>query len=156
MAVDLYPDEEGHISDGLIIGYCKAQAVIVQNQAVFIHATSVSGVVSVAPCAADHDSYAVALKAAAAGEMVPVCFYGVVKMYGGSTITAGDFVCNDASGIFVNTLPAITQAAGAQTEILYYAEYSNGGSQYRLGLALQNANGATTGGELLVLIGAMR
>ena len=152
MAVDLYPDEEGHLSDGLIIGFCKAQATIVQNQAVYIHATSVAGVVSVAPCAADFDSYAVALKAAAAGEMLPVCFYGVVKMYGGSTITAGDFVTNDASGIFVNTVPVMTDA----TCILYYASVKPAGSLYRLGLALQNANAATTGGELLILVGGLR
>jgi hypothetical protein len=142
MAVDLYPDEEGHISDGLVIGYCKAQATIVQNQAVYLHATSVSGAV---------DSCAVALKAASAGEFIPVCFYGVVKMYGGSTITAGDVVCNDASGIFVGTLPIHTDV----TILAYYAGFNNGGSLYRLGLALQNANGATTGGELLVLIGKL-
>src|SRR4030042_6959321 len=101
MAVDLYPDEEGHIGDGLIIGYCKCQATVVQNAAVKIHATAVSGAVSVAPSAADADSYAVALKGGVVGDYIPVCFYGVVKMYGGSTITAGDFLINDASGIFV-------------------------------------------------------
>lgn len=151
MAADLYPDEEGHISDGLVIGYCKAQATIVQNQAVYLHATSVSGAVSVAPCAADADSCAVALKAASAGEWIPVCFYGVVKMYGGSTITAGDIVCNDASGLFVGTLPVFTDV----TILAYYAGFKTGGTCYRLGLALQNGNAATTGNELLVLVGRL-
>lgn len=151
MAVDLYPDEEGHISDGLVIGYCKAQTTIVQNAAVQLHATSVSGAVSVAPSALDADCCAVALKAASAGDFIPVCFYGVVKMYGGSTITAGDVVCNDASGIYVAPLPIFTDA----TILDYYAGFNNGGSLYRLGLALQNANAATTGGELLVLIGKL-
>ena len=154
MAVDLYPDEEGHISDGLVIGYCKVQATIVQNQAVYLHSTSVSGAVSVAPCANDSDSYAVALKAASAGDYIPVCFYGVVKMYGGSTITAGDVVCNDASGIFVGTMPTY-QVGNSPTYLEHYACVANGGTIYRLGLALQNGNGATTGGELLVLIGKM-
>ena len=152
MAVDLYPDEEGHISDGLIIGYARCQATIVQNQAVFLHATAVSGVVSVAPCAADSDSCAVALKAGSAGDRIPVVFYGVVKMYGGSTITAGDVVCNDASGIFVGTLPDYDYEL-SPTYLAYYVGLKTGATNYRLGLALQNANGATTGGELLVLIG---
>lgn len=154
MAADLYPDEEGHISDGLVIGYCKAQATIVQNQAVYLHATSVSGAVSVAPCAADSDSCAVALKAASAGEWIPVCFYGVVKMYGGSTITAGDMVCNDASGYFVAPLPDYAFGL-SPTYLAYYAGVKTGGTIYRMGLALQNGNAATTGGELLVLVGKM-
>ena len=149
MALDLYPDEEGHISDGLIIGFCKAQAVLVQNQAVFLHSTAVSGAVSVAPCAADADSVGVALKAAAAGDWVPVCFRGVVKMYGGSTITAGDFVCNDASGIFVNTMPSYNTIS----YFLYWASYKLAGTIYTLGMALQNNNTTSTGGELLVLVG---
>jgi hypothetical protein len=154
MAVDLYPDEEGHISDGLVIGYCKAQTTIVQNQAVFLHSTSVSGVVSVAPGVADADSCAVALKAASAGEWIPVCFYGVVKMYGGSTITAGDVVCNDASAIFVGTVPDYDYHL-SPTYLSYYAGVKTGATVYRLGLALQNANAAATGGELLILVGKM-
>lgn len=154
MALDLYPDEEGHLSDGLIIGFCKATTTIVQNQAVFLHSTAVSGAVSVAPCTADATGQAVALKAAAAGDWIPVCFYGVVKMYGGSTIVAGDMVCNDASAIFVGTLPAYDYHL-SPTYLAYYASNKNGGTCYRLGLALQNGNGATTGGELLILVGRM-
>jgi hypothetical protein len=130
MAVDLYPDEEGHISDGLIIGYCRCQAAIVQNEAVFIHATSVSGVVSVAPTAGDADSCAVALKAGSAGDRIPVCFYGVVKMYGGSTITAGDVVCNDASGIFVAPLPDYNYEL-SPTYLAYYAHRRRTPSAHR-------------------------
>lgn len=151
MAVDLYPTEEGHISDGLVIGYCRCQATITQGAAVRIHTTSVSGVVSIAPSATDNDSYAVALKGGSALDFIPVCFYGVVKMYGGSTITAGDVVCNDASGIFVAPVPPFTDP----TIIEYWADHANAGTWYRLGLALQNANAATTGGELLILVGRM-
>lgn len=155
MAVDRYPDEEGHISDGLIIGYCRCQDTILQNQAVLLHATAVTGVVSVAPCAADADSQAVALKAGVAGDRIPVCFYGVVKMYGGSTITAGNIVCNDASGYFVGTLPEYSYNL-SPTYLSYYAGLDRSGTVFRLGMALQNQNTATTGGELLILIGGLR
>lgn len=152
MAVDIYPDEEGHISDGLVIGFCKAQATIVQNQSVYLHATAVSGCVSVAPCAADADSCAVALKAASAGDFIPVCFYGVVKMYGGDTVTAGDVVVNDSSGIFVLPMPDQNLDL-TPTQIAYQAAFQAAGTIYRLGLALQNSS--TTGAELLILIGRM-
>jgi hypothetical protein len=155
MAADLYPSEEGHISDGLIIGFCKCQATISQNAAVFIHSTSVSGAVSVAPSAADNDSCAVALKGGSAGDFIPVCFYGVVKMYGGSTITAGDMVCNDASGYFVAELPNYKYSL-SPTYLAYYKGLSWSGTVFRLGMALQNGNAATTGNELLVLVGGLR
>jgi len=152
LAVDLYPDEEGHISDGLIIGYCKAVDAIVQNQAVKLGITSVAGAVSVVACTGDGDSVGVALKAAAANEWVPVCFYGVVKMYAGDTLTAGGFIMNDSSGIYVLPIPTYNTLSYA----LYYAANFTSGTIYRLGMALQNGNSAATGGELLVLIGGYR
>ena len=155
MAVDNYPDEEGHIGDGLAIGFCKCQTTITQNAAVKIHATTVTGYVSVEPSAADADSYSVALKGGVAGEYIPVCFYGIVKMYGGSTITAGDVVMNDASGLFVSSVRDENLGL-TPTQIAYYALFKPGGTIRFLGLALQNANSATTGGELLILIGGAR
>ena len=154
MALDLYPDEEGHISDGLIIGFAQCVGAVTQNAAVALGITAVSGYVSILASAADADSCAVALKAGVAGEDRRVCFYGVVKMYGGSTITAGDVVCNDASGLFLNTMYNLNLGL-TPTQINYMAAFKAGGTVYRLGLALQNGNGATTGGELLVLIGRM-
>lgn len=155
MAVDNYPDEEGHIDDGLVIGFCKAAGTIVQNQAVKLGITTVSNYVQALACAADADSFAVALAAAVTDAYLPVCFYGVVKMYGGSTITAGDVVMNDASGLFVAPVRDENLAL-TPTQLAYYAMFKPAGTIRFLGLALQNANAATTGGELLVLIGGQR
>ena len=150
MAVDYYPDEEGHISDGLVIGFAKCVGTIVQNAAVKFGVTAVSGYASILASAADADSFAVALKGGSANEYIPVCFYGVVKMYSGSTLTAGDIVINDSSGLFVlgNTMTDPTCVA-------YLARFQQGGSMYHLGLAMQNAS-AGSGGELLVLVGGIR
>jgi len=144
---DLYPSEEGYISDGYVIGYCKAQAPIALHASVYIHGTAVSGVISVAPGAADADSIGVALKAAdAAGDYIPVCFHGVVKMVAGDTITGGDQLINDSLGTYVLPMPNTTSSNATIFRGLNYT-----GTRLRLGVALQN--GDASADELLVLIG---
>jgi hypothetical protein len=153
---DLYPDEEGHIADGLVIGFCKVVDGVEINEAVGLGLTAVSGVVSIIASAADGDAVGIALKSGVTNDYVPVCFYGIVKMYAGDTITAGDIVKNDATGTFVLPIAVITDTTGVTgwTAIANYKAISHTGTAWRLGLALQN--GATTGDELLMLVGGLR
>ena len=143
---DLYPSEEGYISDGFVVGFCKCQAAIELHEVVFIHGTAVSGVISVAPAAADGDGFAVALKAGAANEFIPVCFHGIVKMVAGDTLTAGDQLINDSLGTYVLPMPNTTASNAT-----IFRGLNNTGTRLRPGLALQN--GAASGDELLVLVG---
>jgi len=88
------------------------------------------------------DAMLVALKAAGAGERVPCCESGVMKMiaiYDGA-VTAGEFVMNSAeTGVKCGEDPTTTNLK------LF------GGSSYVLGMALQTS--AATGDEILVLLG---
>ena len=143
---DLYPSEEGYISDGNVIGYCKATATIALHSSVFIHGTAVSGEISVAPTAADGDGIAVALKAAATGDRIPVCFFGVVKMMAAAAIDESDQVKSDSLGTYI--IPIADRDSTAAT-LLRGLNYT--GTVQRLGVALQA--GASSGDELLVLIG---
>lgn len=150
---DNYPDEEGHIADGLIIGFCRASATITAGYAVSINSSVDSGYVYVTQGAADGDSVGVALKAASAQhDIVPVCFYGVVKMYGYGAITAGFPVMNDATANRVIGLKADTSTWA--TALYRWAGLDGGGTLMRLGIALQPC--ATTNDELLVLVGGLR
>lgn len=143
---DLYPSEEGYISDGYVLGYCKVQAAIELHEAVHVHTTAVSGTISVAPAAADADGFAIALKAGAAGEYIPVCFFGVVKLMAGDTLTVGDQLINDSLGTYVLPMPSTTA-----TNATIFRGLNNTGTRLRVGVALQN--GAASGDELLVLVG---
>ena len=144
---DLYPDEEGFLSDGCVVGFCQADAAIALHSAVFIGGTSTSGAILVAAGTADGDSVGVALKAAsAAGEEIPVCFHGIVKMVIGDTCTAGDIVMNDASATYVLPIKAFTE-----DEILKLRGLNGTGTYCRLGLLMQA--GAASGDEALVVIG---
>ena len=144
---DLYPDEEGYISDGLVIGYCVAAASIALHSGVSIGTTSVAGAVNVLAGAADGDSLAVALKAADTGDFIPVCFHGIVKMVIGDTCTAGDIVKSDASATYV--IPIIQTV----DDILKFRGLNGTGTIIRLGLLMQP--GAASGDEALVFIGRL-
>ena len=142
---DLYPEEEGYISDGTVIGFCKAAGSIALHSGVFLGATAVSGAVSVVAGSADGDSIAVALKAADTNDFIPVCFHGIVKMVIGDTMTAGDIVKNDASATYV--LPLVYTV----DDILKLRGLNGTGTVIRLGLLMQD--GAASGDEALVFIG---
>ena len=142
---DLYPEEEGYISDGTVIGFCKAAGSIALHSGVFLGATAVSGAVSVVAGSADGDSIAVALKAADTNDFIPVCFHGIVKMIIGDTMTAGDIVKNDASATYV--LPLVYTV----DDILKLRGLNGTGTVIRLGLLMQD--GAASGDEALVFIG---
>lgn len=145
---DLYPDEEGYISDGAVIGFCKLVNSVALHAGVKMGTTSVSGVVSMVTGASDGDSYGVALKAGVTDDLIPVCFHGIVKMVIGDTCTAGDVVMSDASATYVLPIKAMTE-----DEILKWRGLNGTGTYVRLGLLLQN--GAASGDEALVFIGRL-
>lgn len=148
---DLYPDEEGYIADGMLIGFCKAAGSIEINEAVSLGVTGVSGVVSVLAAAALGDACAVALKAAVTDDFIPVCFYGVVKMVvGTATFTTGAIVYNSAIGTHVEIIPSTDTTPG----IIAFRGISGDGTVFRLGTALQP--GSTAADEALILIGGLR
>lgn len=146
---DLYPDEEGYISDGAVIGFCKLVNSVALHAAVKMGTTSVSGVVSIVTGASDGDSYGVALKAGVTDDFIPVCFHGIVKMMVGDTMTvAGDLVMNDAKATYVLPIRAMTE-----DEILKWRGLNGTGTYIRLGMLMQN--GAASGDEALVFIGRL-
>jgi hypothetical protein len=147
---DLYPDEEGYISDGSVIAFCKAAGTIALHSGVTLGATAVSGAVSVVAGTADGDSVAVALKAASTNDYIPVCFYGVVKMVAGDTIDEGDVVKNDASATYVLPIDTLTHD---QFTLWRGVVGATTGTAWRLGTAIQA--GASSGDELLVLVGGI-
>lgn len=148
---DLYPDEEGYIGDGAVIGFCRATAAIALHSAVQLHATGVSGVISVTAGAADGDGIGVALKeATAVGDRIPVCFYGVVKMVAGAVLAEGDMAKNDASATYVLPIDTLTH-----DEFELWRGVSGGATStaWRLGMCLQAA--AASGDEFLLLVGRL-
>jgi len=146
MATDNYPSEEGYICDGNVIGFCKCQAAVEFLEVVYIHGTNVAGYISVAPAAADGDGIAVALKEGAAGDYIPVCFFGIVKMYAGAAMVPNDAVINDSLGTYVLPIPTYTH-----DEFVAWRGYDQDGSQCVLGTCLGHA--AASGDEVLILVG---
>jgi len=149
---DFYPSEEGHISDGLVIGFCTAYDTVEVHEAVGLGITTVTGAISILAAAADGDAVGVTLKAAGAGEKVPVCFYGVMKLKAGAAITAGQTVYNDALGTYI--LDIQDTKTGCDDVWNAYAALSGTGTAFRLGTALQKA--AASGDDFLVLVGGLR
>ena len=147
---DLYPDEEGYIADGSVIGFCKATAAIPLHSAIKLNASAVSGLISVTAGAADGDSLGIALKEASAGDFIPVCWYGVVKMVGGAALNEGDMVRNDASATYVIPIDTLTH-----DEFELWRGVSGGATStaWRLGMCLQEA--ASSGDEFLLLVGRL-
>jgi len=139
VAVDYWPDEEGSIVDGLICGFCYADAAIAEGNIVK-WGTSAAGRVAVTPSAAVGDGIGVALKAASgAGAYVPVAFSGIVKMTTAETLAIGELViCSNSIAIV---------GMGDSTTITI-----NSATQKILGCTMQ-AGLSDDGDELLVLLG---
>lgn len=147
---DLYPSEEGYIADGSVIGFCKATAAIPIHSCVQIASTAVSGEISVTVGAADGDSLGIALKTAEAGDRIPVCFFGIVKMVIAAAVAEGDMVKSDASATYVIPIDTLTH-----DEFVLWRGVSGGdtATAWRLGMALQGA--ASSGDEILLLVGRL-
>jgi hypothetical protein len=140
MVTDYWPDKEGYIFEGCMVLPCYAASAIAEMACVYLSATA-AGRITVENSAAAGDSHGVALRAATnAADIIPVAFNGVVKMIAGCTIALGDSVIG----------------SGTDSAIIYDCATFDGvaHTSVHLGIALQA--GATTGDEILVLLGGMR
>lgn len=148
---DLYPDEEGYISDGTIVGFCKAAGSITLHGAVALGSTGVSSYISVVASGVG-TGVGIALKAADTNDYIPVAFRGVVKQtVGAATFSVGKPV--RASGTTVGVVEATAALNG--TTMLEYVNLGNGGTtnMYRLGFAMQP--GTTAGDEVLIMLSGL-
>jgi len=143
--VDKWPDEEGMIVDGIIIGFVEAGAIVLEGRGVDFGTAATGKVVCTLPSAVG-DSWGVALKTGVVGKPVPIAISGVVKMVSTGTFNAGEMVMGGAAGragvgnFLANTTALqMFAAAGATT------------GSYILGMALQTAT--TEGDEVLIALG---
>ncbi len=156
-AVDYYPDEEGYISDGTIVGFCKCQSAIALHQQVGIGTTAVTNYIGVA-AAAFNTGVGLALKAGDTNDFIPVAFKGIVKMLANTAVAipAGRAV---VSGTTAGYVSGIVTFDGADTEApVILLSYQNIGAglttvNWRFGYALQPAS--TDGDEILVMLAGL-
>lgn len=146
---DYWPEKDGQISDGLVVGYCKAEGSITLHTAVKISASAASCIT------VDEASYkegvGVAMKAADTNDYIPVMFYGIMKAKvdtGAAISVMNHIVSGTTAGDFV-ALPSIS----ATTYDSNVSEWIDG-SSHKIGLALQA--GTTDADEFLLLVGGAR
>jgi len=147
MVVDYYPDEEGYISEGHVIGYAKAEGSITQLTAVKLGTTAAGNVV-VAAGAADGDSIGFALKTAVTNDLLPVALRGIIKIVAGEAIAANAVLKNDSSPGYMLVIGDL--ATG--TAVPIFVGLNGTGTVIRMGIALQDAT--QSGDEILMLLGA--
>ena len=143
MATDFWPQEEGYIVEGSPNMMCLASGAIAEFACVKLSATA-TGVVTVAASAAAGDSIGVALRSAADGQMLPVCFEGICKMIADATITLGQSVQSYGA----NTA-AVVDSGGSEDHVGYG---DTAGTKKLLGTAL-HASADQNDDEILVWVG---
>ncbi len=143
---DYYPQEEGAVFDAnSYIIPCYPDGAISEMSSVKL-GTTVSGRISVIVSSALGDGCGIALKAATgagAPSRIPIIFYGIVKVTGGSAgtvITTQTFIINSITTAFVGT----GTCAAANVKLF-------GGASYIMGMALQTTAAGTD--EFLLLVG---
>jgi hypothetical protein len=153
--VDMWDSEEGYICQGTDIGFCTLGTAVVAGECVKL-GTSVANQIVVSKWAAIGDSIGIAKKGGVTGDVVPVIFYGVVKLVAHITVTVGSCVRNcQTAGTTItwgNVVPIAVNSGGTYDTGL--AMNNQTGTAHVLGLALQD--GANSGDEILVLIGGAR
>ena len=122
---DYWPSEEGAIVEGGLVLNCYADGAIGEGSCVKWGTTGASKL-PVAATAAFGDACGVALKAAgAAGDIIPVCFHGLVKMMLGETLAIGDAVISSGTtgkvyGIEAASSSMLESVTGETVYILGY------------------------------------
>jgi len=136
--------KDGYVADGHVIGFCICTLACTAGTWVTF-GTSVANYVAVTPTALASDAVGMALRAGAAGDVIPVCFNGVVKTVAGAAIAVGALVGSQ----FTSTLKVVTHAYASNL-----IRFNGIGGNYTariIGTALQEA--AVDTDEILVLIG---
>lgn len=141
VGIDYWPQEEGYIVDGEPVIMCETAADVAEMACVKLSSTK-AGAIVVEHSAAAGDSLGVALRAAAAaGDVIPVAFGGIVKMIVGGTFALGVPVISQG----VDTAEVVD--TGDSGDIML----GDNGTQRILGTALHA--GVTLTDEILVLLG---
>lgn len=153
--VDYWDTQEGYICQGTDIGFCTLGTACVAGECVTF-GTSAANQIVVNQWAAFADSVGVAMKGGVTGDVIPVVFYGVVKMNCHAAVTVGQCVSNAGTAgttvTYGNVIPIAINTGG--TSDVLFALVNATGTQHILGLALQNAG--NVGDDILVLIGGQR
>jgi len=103
-ATDYFPNKDGYVADGDVVGFCYADGAIVAGTFVAF-GTSRANYVAVISTSTASAAIGMALRdASAAGDIIPVCFMGVVKTIAGAAIATGALVGNSATSNKVVTL----------------------------------------------------
>ena len=146
-ATDLFPNKDGYIEDGHVVGFCYADDVTMTAGSWVTFGTSRANYVAVAITAAAADACGMCLRTpAAVGDVVPVAFMGLVKTAVHSTIAIGDLVSSS-----ITTKTAIIEALGAYSSEKQIHNGVGGNFTARiLGTAMQGGNPTD---EILVLLG---
>jgi len=136
-------DEGEMIGDGVVIT-CKAGASITKGRLVKLSDATDLTVAQIST--AKDPPFGVAMKAAsAAGEYIPVCVRGVVKMKLGTvtgTLVAGSAVLSNNAGLPEALADQAVNEAGSATYTIYY--------NAKAGVTLQSG---VTGDLILILVG---
>jgi hypothetical protein len=152
---DMWDSEEGYIAQGTDIGFCTLGTAVVAGECVTF-GTSAANQIVVNKWAASGDSVGIAKKGGVTGDIIPVVFYGVVKLVANQTVTVGQCVQNSATAgttiTWGNCVPIANLATGTAAPL--FCIENGTGTAHILGLALQD--GATPGDEILVLVGGAR
>jgi len=146
VAADYFPNKDGYICDGQVIGFCYADDVTMAAGSFVKPGTTQAGYVGVAVCDVAGDAIGMCLRAPAAiGDTVPVAFSGIVKTIASGTIVIGDLVLSSTTT--VNTITRAYQEQANSNQYMF-----NAGTRRFLGTALQS-NTALTADEILVMLG---
>jgi len=143
---DYFPNKDGYITDGNVIGFCYADdTTMVAGSFVTVGATRTQ-YIGVAVTAAECDGIGMCLRTPSAiGDIIPVAFRGVVKAVASGTITIGQMVSNSKT---TATAVVLTHAEATSATLM-----SNAGTARILGVALQGQATAVTADEILVMLG---
>ena len=153
--LDMWDSEEGYICQGTDIGFCTLGSAVVAGDCVKF-GTSAANQIVLSKWTALGDSVGIAKKGGVTGDIIPVVFYGVVKLCANQIVTVGSCVRSAATAgttVTYGNCVAIGINTGATSDVAYTLNNATG-TMHILGLALQDA--ATAGDEILVLIGGAR
>ncbi|MFQ6094702.1 MAG: capsid cement protein [Candidatus Bathyarchaeia archaeon] len=119
---------------------CKSGGAITKGDFVKLSDAQDFTVVS---AGANDDVLGVAAKAAsAAGEYIPVCIFGIVKMEAGGAVTAGNAVASNSEGLPVDVADQSVDEGGTAKYTIYYNHVA--------GVALQSGS---DGDHILIFVG---
>ena len=143
---DYFPNKDGYICDGQVIGFCYADDVTMAAGNWVKPGVTRQHYIGVANCLTKNGAFGMCLRTpSAVGDVIPVAFGGIVKTIASGTIVIGDLVGSSAT-----TATTIVRVWAENTDSANYLH--NAGTAHILGTALQS-NTALTADEILVMLG---